>query len=278
MLQLHGHVVAALRHFARRLREPRQGKRKAPRQPVGDERRDGERQAREQDEHELQGAEGLEARGHGALQDGVEVARALALAGREVIVVERHRLPGQETTSRNSSVIHSGIYYPKDSLKAKLCVRGRELLYDFCQARDIAHSRCGKVIVAQEAQVPGLKALEQKGLANGVTDLAWLSAAQVRELEPEVRCAAGLPCNRENPIDRGFIVRYASLFWPQAQELASPVARIFFGTLAKQDVVPAFPNLWDVVEQWVESAIGGGCRIGGSLQQKRRERVTQAGN
>ncbi len=123
---------------------------------------------------------------------GLAVARALALAGREVIVVERHRLPGQETTSRNSGVIHSGIYYPKDSLKAKLCVRGRELLYDFCQARDIAHSRCGKVIVAQEAQVPGLKALEQKGLANGVTDLAWLSAAQVRELEPEVRCAAGL--------------------------------------------------------------------------------------
>ncbi len=123
---------------------------------------------------------------------GLAVARAMALAGREVVVVERHRLPGQETTSRNSGVIHSGIYYPKDGLKAKLCVRGRDLLYAFCEARDIAHSRCGKVIVAQEAQIPALKVLEQKGRANGVEDLAWLSAAQVRELEPEVRCAGGL--------------------------------------------------------------------------------------
>ncbi len=123
---------------------------------------------------------------------GLAVARALALAGREVIVVERHRLPGQETSSRNSGVIHSGIYYPKGSLKARLCVQGREMLYAFCSERGVAHSRCGKVIVAQEKQLGALKALEQKGLANGVTDLAWLSSAEVRDLEPEVRCAAGL--------------------------------------------------------------------------------------
>ena len=123
---------------------------------------------------------------------GLAVARALALAGREVIVVERHPLPGQETSSRNSGVIHSGIYYPKDSLKAHLCVRGRDLLYTFCTERDIAHSRCGKVIVAQEQQLDALRALQQKGLANGVADLSWLTGAEVRELEPEVRCAAGL--------------------------------------------------------------------------------------
>jgi L-2-hydroxyglutarate oxidase LhgO len=123
---------------------------------------------------------------------GLAVARALALAGREVVVVERHRLPGQETTSRNSGVIHSGLYYPKDSLKARLCVRGRDLLYEFCMTRGIAHSRCGKLIVAQEAQIPALKVLAQKGHANGVADLVWLTAEQVHEREAEVRCAAGL--------------------------------------------------------------------------------------
>jgi L-2-hydroxyglutarate oxidase LhgO len=123
---------------------------------------------------------------------GLAVARALALAGREVVVIERHRLPGQETTSRNSGVIHSGLYYPQGSLKARLCVRGRDLLYGFCQARGIAHARCGKVIVAQEAQVPGLESLARKGLANGVTDLKMLTADEVRRLEPAVRCAAGL--------------------------------------------------------------------------------------
>jgi L-2-hydroxyglutarate oxidase LhgO len=123
---------------------------------------------------------------------GLAVARALALAGREVIVVERHRLPGQETSSRNSGVIHSGIYYPHDSLKARLCVHGRELLYEFCAARGIAHSRCGKLIVAQSDQVAALEKLEGKGRENGVKDLAWLSAEEVRELEPAVRCAAGL--------------------------------------------------------------------------------------
>ena len=123
---------------------------------------------------------------------GLAVARALALAGREVLVLERHRLPGQETTSRNSGVIHSGLYYPQGSLKARLCVRGRHLLYGFCAAREIAHSRCGKLIVAQESGISGLKGLAEKGRANGVDDLAWLTADEVRALEPEIRCAAGL--------------------------------------------------------------------------------------
>ncbi len=123
---------------------------------------------------------------------GLAVARALALAGREVVVIERHRLPGQETTSRNSGVIHSGLYYPQGSLKARLCVRGRDLLYEFCEARGIAHARCGKIIVAQEAQVPGLASLARKGQANGVTDLKLLTVDEVRRLEPAVRCAAGL--------------------------------------------------------------------------------------
>jgi L-2-hydroxyglutarate oxidase LhgO len=123
---------------------------------------------------------------------GLAVARALARQGFETLVLERHERPGQETTSRNSGVIHSGIYYPTGSLKARLCVRGRHRLYEFCAARGISHRRCGKLIVAPEAQVPALRALQQRAIANGVDDLTLLDAAQVRELEPEVRCAAGL--------------------------------------------------------------------------------------
>ena len=123
---------------------------------------------------------------------GLAVARALALAGDEVVVVERHERIGEETSSRNSGVIHSGIYYPKDSLKARLCVRGRELLYDYCRRREIAHSKCGKLIVAQAAQVSALQLLQARALANGVEDLELLAAGRVRSLEPEVRCAAAL--------------------------------------------------------------------------------------
>jgi L-2-hydroxyglutarate oxidase LhgO len=123
---------------------------------------------------------------------GLAIARGLAQRGFETLVLERHERPGQETTSRNSGVIHSGIYYPTGSLKARLCVRGRQLLYEFCEARGIPHQRCGKLIVAPAAQVPALRTLQQRALANGVDDLTLLDATQVRELEPEIRCAAGL--------------------------------------------------------------------------------------
>ena len=123
---------------------------------------------------------------------GLAIARALAQQGRETLVLERHSRPGQETTSRNSGVIHSGIYYPTGSLKAQLCVRGRNLLYEFCEQRGVAHQRCGKLIVAAESQAAGLRSLEQRAIANGVTDLVWLDAAQVAQLVPNVRCAAGL--------------------------------------------------------------------------------------
>src|SRR5262245_23115935 len=85
---------------------------------------------------------------------GLAVGRALAARGLETLVLERHSAPGQETTSRNSGVIHSGIYYPAGSLKARLCVVGRDLMYAFCAGRGIAHQRCGKIIVAAESQVP----------------------------------------------------------------------------------------------------------------------------
>ena len=114
---------------------------------------------------------------------GLAIARALKR--RSVIVVEARASFGEETSSRNSEVIHSGIYYPTGSLKARLCVRGRELLYAFCAARGVEHRRCGKLVVAaQKGELAGLEALARRGAANGVEGLQLLSAAQAQRLEP----------------------------------------------------------------------------------------------
>jgi L-2-hydroxyglutarate oxidase LhgO len=123
---------------------------------------------------------------------GLACARALAQRGLAVVVAERHPRAGQETSSRNSGVIHSGIYYPTGSLKATLCVAGRQRLYAYCEARGIEHRRCGKLIVAQASQVDQLRSLHAKAIANGVDDLAFLSSAEAAQLEPAVRCTAAL--------------------------------------------------------------------------------------
>lgn len=119
---------------------------------------------------------------------GLAIARALALAGREVLVLERGNGIGQESSSRNSGVIHAGIYYPPGSLKARLCVRGRELLYTFLQERGVAHARCGKLVVGSSADRDTLAAIAARALACGVTDIAELDAAAIRDKEPSV-CA-----------------------------------------------------------------------------------------
>jgi len=124
---------------------------------------------------------------------GLAVARALAMAGREVVILEAEDAIGTHTSSRNSEVIHAGIYYPKGSLKARACVAGKELLYEYCVSHGVPHRRSGKLIVASSnAQLDELKAIQQKAHANGVTDVVWMTRAQVEALEPEVRCVAGL--------------------------------------------------------------------------------------
>jgi L-2-hydroxyglutarate oxidase LhgO len=123
---------------------------------------------------------------------GLAIARALAEAGREVIVLEREGGIGTETSSRNSEVIHAGIYYPLDSLKHRLCVAGRDALYSYCAERGIAHERCGKLIVAATAQERvELEGVLQRATANGVP-VERLSGAEVARLEPELRCEAAL--------------------------------------------------------------------------------------
>ncbi len=124
---------------------------------------------------------------------GLAVARELALSGRSVIVVEAGRLIGAETSSRNSEVIHSGIYYPQGSLKAKACVAGRRRLYDYCDQHGVSYSRCGKLVVAaDESERAAIEALALNGAANGVDDLEMLSGHDARRLEPALRCVGAL--------------------------------------------------------------------------------------
>jgi L-2-hydroxyglutarate oxidase LhgO len=127
---------------------------------------------------------------------GLAVARELAIQGQEVIVLESADAFGTGTSSRNSEVIHAGIYYPAGSLKAKLCVQGRHMLYAYCQERQIPHKACGKLIVAtSEAQVAQLAAIQAKAAVNGVLgddQLRLLSAAQAQAMEPDLKCEAAL--------------------------------------------------------------------------------------
>lgn len=124
---------------------------------------------------------------------GLAIARQLALAGREVIILESENAIGTATSSRNSEVIHAGIYYPHGSLKARSCVEGRSLLYRYCDERGIPHKRCGKLIVATDAaQLDELEAIRKKAHANGVTDVAWLTLDEARAMEPAVACMGAL--------------------------------------------------------------------------------------
>jgi L-2-hydroxyglutarate oxidase LhgO len=131
----------------------------------------------------------------GAGAVGLAVARVLAerFPGRSVVVAERHDAFGRETSSRNSEVIHAGLYYPAGSLKARLCVRGRALLYEFLRRYEVPHQRTGKLVVAADAsEEPLLEGLFATARANGVDDAVMLDAARVRALEPDVAATAAL--------------------------------------------------------------------------------------
>lgn len=129
----------------------------------------------------------------GAGAVGLAAAAALADPARTVVILEKNARHGQETSSRNSEVIHAGIYYSPGSLKARLCVRGKNLLYEYCSRHSIPCKAVGKIITAYDkSEIPGLEALYKRGLANGAGGLELLDSREIRKLEPEIHALAGI--------------------------------------------------------------------------------------
>ncbi len=133
---------------------------------------------------------------------GLAIARALSLRGREVLVLERADSVGQETSSRNSEVIHAGLYYPPGSLKARLCVEGRRALYQYCAERGVPHRRCGKLVVATSVdEEAALQHLYERATANGVEDIALIGGARLKEMEPALHATGALLSGTTGIID-----------------------------------------------------------------------------
>ena len=164
---------------------------------------------------------------------GLALAKDLAADGRSVLLIERHDSFGAETSSRNSEVIHGGMYYPAGSLKADLCVRGRRLLYDFCRARDIPYKKTGKIIVAADKEeIPALEKLFKLGLANGVEGLRFIDEKEIKSFQPLVSGIAALyspetgiidshkfmSCLVNSAKERGAVIAYNSNFLHAAKK------------------------------------------------------------
>jgi len=141
---------------------------------------------------------------------GLAIARKLALAGDEVIVLESADIIGSGTSSRNSEVIHAGIYYARDSLKARFCVAGKKMLYEYCASRGVDHRNCGKLIVAtSNEELEILAGIKAKAAANGVDDLYEISAAEAMAQEPALQCTGALVSPSTGIIDsHGLMLAY----------------------------------------------------------------------
>ena len=156
---------------------------------------------------------------------GLATARALARARHEVIVAEAEDGIGSGVSSRHSEVIHAGMYYPTDSLRARHCVRGRRMLYEFCASHGVPHRRCGKLIVATDpAQLPKIDAICRQGVRNGVEHLTRISGAEAKALEPELVCLGAL-----NSPHTGIIDSHAFMLALQG-DLEDAGGAIAFGT------------------------------------------------
>ena len=147
---------------------------------------------------------------------GLATAREIAQEKKEVFVFEKNRTFGLETSSRNSEIIHAGIYYPEDSLKAKLCVEGKSLLYKLCDRYNIAYKKSGKIIVAaSKNETTQLENLYEQGRKNGVDDLVLLSRTELKRLEPNVEARAGLLSPSSGILDSYTLLKF---LYGQARE------------------------------------------------------------
>jgi len=139
---------------------------------------------------------------------GCHIAYRLVKEGKEVFLLEKEKALGEHTSTRNSGVIHGGIYYPQESLKARLCVRGRHLTYEFLENHDVPHWKCGKIIVALVAsELKALEELKKRGDDNGVENLRLIDEAEVWKIEPRVRCLAGLHSPETGILDMAAYMR-----------------------------------------------------------------------
>ena len=186
---------------------------------------------------------------------GLAVARRLAMAGREVIVLEAADAIGTETSSRNSEVIHAGIYYPKDSWKARFCVAGKTALYKYCQTHGVEHQNCGKFIVAtNEEQIFELERLKQAAATNGVPDLEWRTSAEVSAEEPAVFCVRALWSPSTGIIDsHGLMLAYQG----DAEEAGAMIA---FNTPVESGSVEEDGILLSTGGEVADNAEGTDCR------------------
>ena len=156
---------------------------------------------------------------------GLATAHQIAQRQKEVFVFEKNRTFGLETSSRNSEVVHAGIYYPEDSLKAKLCVEGRSLLYELCSKHNIAFKKSGKIVVAgDENEIDWLEELYEQGRRNGVDDLVLLARVEVKRLEPNIEARAGLLSPSSGIFDSYSLLQF---LYDQAREEG---AAFVFGT------------------------------------------------
>ncbi len=190
---------------------------------------------------------------------GLAIARVLAQTGREVVIVERDSIFGSGISSRNSEVIHAGIYYDAASLKATCCVRGKELLYDYCAQRGIPHSRTGKLLVATTPKdVHRLASIEARARGNGVVDLVALNSAQVHEMETELACSAALLSPSSGIVDSHALMTSLLADAEAAGALLAVTTR-FSGAVAQNNgwvVCTAGESEFELETQWLINSAG----------------------
>jgi L-2-hydroxyglutarate oxidase LhgO len=208
---------------------------------------------------------------------GLAAARALAMSGREVIIIEGEDAIGTQTSARNSEVIHGGMYYVKDSHKARLCVKGKQMLYNYCESHGVNHSRTTKLIVATaDEEVPALEEIRQKAIVNGVHDLRYVEPDEIRELEPNVSAVRALLSPSTGLVDtHGLMLSYLGDAESHGAMLAlsSPVlsGRIDNGQIILQVGGEAPMEL--ACSELVNSAGHGALKFGASLEGLASEHV-----